>query len=86
MHTLVLRNVPDALMRRLKTVAAAHRRSMTQEAILALQAGLPGEPLLPRPSVEDTRAWLQQNVWNLPVGDDRSVEEILGFGDDGLCA
>ncbi|MFN7873162.1 MAG: FitA-like ribbon-helix-helix domain-containing protein, partial [Cyanobacteriota bacterium] len=28
MNTLVLRQVPDALYRRLKAVAAAHRRSM----------------------------------------------------------
>jgi plasmid stability protein len=40
MNTLVLRNVPDALYRRLKAVAAAHRRLMNQEAILALEAGL----------------------------------------------
>jgi len=44
MNTLVLRHVPDDLYRRLKAVAAAHRRSMNQEAILALEAGLPGGP------------------------------------------
>ena len=57
---------------------------MTQEVILALQAGLPGEPLLPRLSVEDSRAWLQKNVWNLSVCADQNVEEILGFEDEGL--
>jgi hypothetical protein len=36
-YTLVLRQVPDGLYRRLKAVAAAHRRSMNQEAILALE-------------------------------------------------
>ena len=35
MNTLVLRQVPDVLYRRLKAVAVAHRRSMNQEAILA---------------------------------------------------
>jgi hypothetical protein len=24
-------------------------------------------------------------VWSLPVLDGRSAEEILGYGDDGLC-
>ncbi|MEB3353766.1 MAG: hypothetical protein VKM34_05980 [Cyanobacteriota bacterium] len=84
-YTLVLRQVPDALYRRLKAVAAAHRRSMNQEAILALEAGLPGEPMAPRPTVKQSRLWLEQQVWNLPVLDDRSAEDILGYGDDGLC-
>ena len=84
-YTLVLRQVPDALYRRLKAVAAAHRRSMNQEAILALEAGLPGKPMAPRPTLEQSRLWLEQQVWSLPVLDDRSAEDILGYGDDGLC-
>lgn len=85
MNTLVLRQVPDALYRRLKAVAAVHRRSMNQEAILALEAGLPGEPAAPRPTLEQSRRWLEQHVWSLPVLDGRSAEEIVGYGDDGLC-
>ena len=85
MNTLVLRQVPDALYRRLKAVAAAHRRSMNQEAILALEAGLPESPILQRPSLAESRRWLEQQVWILPVLDDRSAEKILGYGDDGLC-
>jgi len=85
MNTLVLRQVPDALYRRLKAVAAAHRRSMNQEATLALEAGLPESPILQRPSLAESRRWLEEQVWTLPVLDDRSAEEILGYGDDGLC-
>jgi plasmid stability protein len=85
MHTLVLRQVPDALYRRLKAVAAAHRRSMNQEAILALETGLPESPIPQRPSLADSRRWLQEQVWTLPVLDYRSAEEIPGYGDDGLC-
>jgi plasmid stability protein len=77
--------VPDALYRRLKAVAAAHRRSMNQEAILALQAGLPESPIPVRPSLAESRRWLEQQVWTLPVLDDRSAEEILEYGNDGLC-
>jgi hypothetical protein len=33
---------------------------MNQEAILALEARLPGEPAQPRPSPEQTRRWLEQ--------------------------
>lgn len=85
MNTLVLRQVPDALYRRLKAVAAAHRRSMNQEAILALEAGLPESPIPERPSLAESRRWLEEQVWTLPVLDQRSAEEILGYGDDGLC-
>ncbi|MFN6134237.1 MAG: FitA-like ribbon-helix-helix domain-containing protein [Synechococcaceae cyanobacterium] len=85
MNTLVLRQVPDALYRRLKAVAAAHRRSMNQEAILALQAGLPESPIPVRPSLAESRRWLEEQVWTLPVLDDRSAEEILEYGNDGLC-
>ncbi|MCS5690611.1 Arc family DNA-binding protein [Cyanobium sp. FGCU-6] len=85
MNTLVLRQVPDGLYRRLKAVAAAHRRSMNQEAILALEAGLPESPIPKRPTLQESRLWLEQQVWSLPVLDQRSAEEILGYGDDGLC-
>jgi plasmid stability protein len=85
MNTLVLRQVPDYLYRRLKSIASSNRRSMNQEAILALAVGLPGEPPPQRPDVEASRRWLEQQIWNLPLQDSRSAEEILGFGDDGLC-
>jgi hypothetical protein len=71
--------------RRLKAVAAAHRRSMNQEAILVLEAGLPESPIPQRPSLAESRRWLEEQVWTLPVLDDRSTEEILGYGDDGFC-
>jgi hypothetical protein len=58
---------------------------MNQEAILALAAGLPGDPPPQRPGFEASRHWLEQQVWNLPLHDPRNAEEILGFGDDGLC-
>jgi plasmid stability protein len=78
MNTLVLRQVPDALYRRLKAVAAAHRRSMNQEAILALEAGLPESPIPQRPSLAESRRWLEQQVWTLAVLDQRSAKEIQG--------
>jgi hypothetical protein len=58
---------------------------MNQEAILALEAGLPGEPIPQRPTAAESRRWLEQQVWTLPVLDDRSAEEILGYGDDSLA-
>ena len=35
---------------------------MNQEAILALEAGLPGGPPTQRSSPEETRRWLEQQV------------------------
>jgi hypothetical protein len=97
MYTLALphRQLPDGLYRprkamapmrrRRKAVPVADPRSMTQEAILALEADLPEEPLAVRPTLEESRRWLEEQVWSLPVLDGRSAEEILGYGDDGLC-
>ena len=50
MNTLVLRHVPGGLYRRLEAVAA----------------GLPGGPPTQRPNAEETRRWLEQQVWALP--------------------
>ncbi len=84
MPTLVLRNVPDDLYQQLKETAAKHRRSMTQEAIVSLRVALDGlqeQPL--RPGLEDTLEWLRHNVWSLPVLDQRSDDEILGYNEHG---
>lgn len=84
MPTLVLRNVPDDLYQRLKEVAADHRRSMTQEAIVSLRSALQGleEPPL-KPGIDETLAWLRREVWPLAVVDRRSDEEIVGYNVDG---
>jgi hypothetical protein len=58
---------------------------MNREAILALTADLPREPLSQRLGDEASRNWLQQQIWNLPLQDPRSAAEFLGSGDDGLC-
>jgi len=84
MQTLVLHNVPDDLYQRLEEIAAAHRRSMTQEAIVSLRMALEG--LLehpPRASVEDAIEWQQREVWSLLVLDRRSDDEILGYNEHG---
>lgn len=84
MPTLVLRNVPDTLYQQLKDAAVRHRRSMTQEAIVSLAVGLTGQEVQSnRPSIEETLAWLQRNVWSLPVLDRRTDDEILGYNAHG---
>jgi antitoxin VapB len=84
MPTLVLRNVPDDLYERLKATAVAHRRSMTQEAIVSLRTALEGFQVHPpRPGVGETIEWLRREVWSLPVLDRRSDDEILGYDEHG---
>jgi plasmid stability protein len=84
MPTLVLRNVPDDLYQRLKQTAAEHRRSMTQEAIVSLRTALEGlEEPPPKPGLEETLEWLRREVWSLPVLDERSDGEILGYNAHG---
>ena len=84
MPTLVLRNVPEDLYQRLKETAAEHRRSMTQEAIVSLRTALEGlEEAPPRPGLEETLEWLRREVWSLPVLDQRSDNEILGYNEHG---
>jgi len=46
---------------------------MNREAILALTADLPREPLSQRLGDEASRNWLQQQIWNLPLQDPRSA-------------
>lgn len=86
MPTLVLHNISDELYRQLKDAAKHHRRSMTQEAILSLQAGLTGvSGSDAKPSLDETLAWLQHEVWSLPVLDQRADHDILGYNAHGHC-
>lgn len=50
MASLVLKNLPDNVHRRLKEEAARNRRSMTQQATLILEQALVSLPPLKSPS------------------------------------
>ena len=43
--TITLKNLPDALHARLAAAAKRHRRSLNNEAIICLEAGLGTDPL-----------------------------------------
>lgn len=70
MPDLLIRNVPAALHDRLKAAAAAHRRSLTQEAIQIIENGLgrsstPRElppPMIPRRPItmEETLRYIEE--------------------------
>ena len=79
MATLTLKNVPDDLYQRLKAQAAAHRRSLNQEAIAQLQAAItaPADPARAFRDAADFRAELQtRGVWF-------TADEIDVFIDEG---
>jgi len=86
MPTLVLRNVPEDLYGRLKQAAADHRRSQAQEAIVVLESRLAGAADQScRPPVAESLDWLKVEVWSLPVFDQRTDDQILGYNVDGYC-
>jgi plasmid stability protein len=61
--SLTLKNLPDGLHERLAAAAKRHRRSLSSEAIVCLEAGL-GD----RPSVEDRLAQIRALRQGLPSG------------------
>jgi hypothetical protein len=61
-----------------------HRRTLWLEGVED-QRSMNQEAILERPSLAESQRWLEEQVWTLPVLDERSAEQILGYGDDGLC-
>ncbi|MDE2407633.1 MAG: hypothetical protein KGL91_07205 [Xanthomonadaceae bacterium] len=54
--TLTLKNIPDDLYNRLKTNAAAHRRSLNSEALVCLEAVLVPHAIAPADRLARARA------------------------------
>lgn len=54
--TLTLKNLPDALHARLAAAAKRHRRSLNNEAIVCLEAGLGADPLPVEQRLAEIRA------------------------------
>ncbi len=50
------------------------------DAIQGLEATQPGEPAPKRPTAAESCRWLDVHWWTLPLLDERSPDEILGFG------
>jgi len=84
MATLLVRDVPDDLYAQIKQMAELHRRSLNQEAVQCLKAGvaletIPGE----KPDWEEFTAFMQ-DAWSMPVVDTRTPDEIIGYKSNGL--
>lgn len=84
MATMTLRDVPDELHSWLKQQAEAHHRSVNKEVIAVLDS-LRRQNVLPqaRPTVEEIMA-IAHRFSSLPVLDDRSDDEIVGYDENGI--
>lgn len=86
MPALVLKQMPADLYRRRRAAARAHGRSLPALPLATLDAALADPaPSPPKPGLEAVIAWLQGQVWTLPVLDHRGEDGILGDGPDGQC-
>ena len=84
MPTMTLRDVPDELHAWLKKQAKAHHRSVNKETI-ALLDRLRGETPAARPrTTVDEMMSIAERVARAPILDDRSIDEIMGYDENGL--
>lgn len=78
MATLTIKNVPDRIVRRLKTQATLHHRSLNLEVISCLQAATEATPVDPEALLASARA-----VRITPAGlrlTDRVVKQLKTAG------
>jgi len=76
--TLTIKNIPDPLVRRLKTQAVRHRRSLNLEVIACLEAAARAVPIDPEALLARARA-----VRRAPVGlrlGDRTLNRLKVYG------
>lgn len=79
MGTLTLKNVPQALIDRIKRQAERHRRSLNREAIHILESGAgSGAPASVQTRLERIRA--MRNRYNLPPLTEELIEEAKNEG------
>lgn len=78
MATLTIKNIPDRLVRRLKTQAALHRRSLNHEVIACLETTTGAVPVDPETLLARARA-----VRRTPLGlhlTDRALNQLKAYG------
>ncbi len=76
--TLTLKNLPDALHARLSAAARQHRRSLNNEAIVCLEAGLAAASAPVQERLREIRS-LRQTLGSTPFAPD----EIAAFKAEG---
>jgi antitoxin VapB len=83
MPALVISNLPEDLYGRLRTAAAVHRRSVSQEVLSALDTAFPEPAPETHSAAESTLSWLREQVWPNVIPDDRHPDEIIGYDAHG---
>ena len=78
MATLTIKNIPDPLVRRLKSQAALHRRSLNLEVIACLEAAAQAVPVDPEVLLARARAARRTPV-GLRLGD-RTLNRLKAYG------
>lgn len=78
MATMTIKNIPDDLYDALKRAAARHRRSLNQQVIVQLEAGLHDEPLDVEKFLSGARRVREQltGVWLT----DELLDELINEG------
>ncbi|HEV8304874.1 MAG TPA: Arc family DNA-binding protein [Gemmatimonadales bacterium] len=69
-RTLTLKNIPDALYRRLKARAAEHRRSLNSEVLVCLERAVAAPPLAPEDRIARVQAVRERLAGLPPLTDD----------------
>jgi len=80
MTSLTLRNIPDEVIGKVKTLAVLERRSLNNELLVVLEKGLEGETRLQQEKASAIPPSAQVSLWQDLCGqwqDERSTQEII---------
>ena len=69
MATVTVKNIPDELYARLKSVAVMNRRSINSEIIMCIDRAVVSRPIDPAKLIEKARQ-LRKLSANVPIGDE----------------
>lgn len=84
MADLTIRQLPEELHAFLRQRAAANHRSVNRETIALIEAAMKNAARAkPRFTADEVMA-MTQRFAELPVLDDRSANEIIGYDENGL--
>ncbi len=78
MATITLKNVPDELLQKIRSSAAANRRSMNSEILLCLESSYPTKTLAPEEIIERARRVRDQVKG--PAATTQEIESAIAQG------
>jgi len=85
MINLTVRNIPDEVIGKLKTLATLDRRSLNNELLIVIEKGLEGETKAHSEKAASISSAAQISIWQDLCGawvDERSTQEIV----DDICS